>query len=119
MSDAVLDVRRQQVLAALADTFAPAVRPPRSQSHDPYGFWARRAGDLDLVPALVARLEDLLGDDDLAELGRLLDVLRGIGFVRLPQTAREAALKALARASAEARDGIDGLQALVSQLFYG
>lgn len=119
MTDAVLDLRRQRVLAALADTFVPAVRPPRSQSHDPYGFWARRASDLDLVPPLVARLEAMLGDDDLAELGKLLDVLRGIGFGRLPQAAREAVLKGLSLASPEARDGIDGLRALVSQLFYG
>lgn len=115
----VLDPRRQAILAALADTFAPAVRPPRSQSHDPHGFWARRASDLDLVPPLVARLERMLGDDDLAELGKLLDVLRGIGFPRLPQAAREAVLKGLSLASTEARDGIDGLRALVSQLFYG
>ncbi|MBS3942208.1 MAG: GMC family oxidoreductase [Actinobacteria bacterium] len=115
----VLDGRRQQILAALADTFAPAVRPPRSQSHDPHGFWARKASDLDLVPPLVGRLEAMLGEDELAELGKLLDILRGIGFPRLPQAAREAVLKGLALASTEARDGIDGLRALVSQLFYG
>ncbi|MFA9444579.1 GMC family oxidoreductase N-terminal domain-containing protein [Egicoccus sp. AB-alg6-2] len=119
MTEVVLDDRRRRILAALADTFAPAVRPPAAQAGDPHGFWARRATDLDLVPALVGRLEELLVEEELQELGRLLDVLRGIGFPRLPQAARETVLKGLAATSADARQGLDGLRALVFQLFYG
>ncbi|MFA9431765.1 GMC family oxidoreductase N-terminal domain-containing protein [Egicoccus sp. AB-alg2] len=119
MTAGVFDERRRQVLAALADTYAPAVRPPRSQAADPYGFWARRASDLDLVPALVERLEDLLADEDLDDLAGLLDLLRVTGFARLPQGAREAVLRALAASSGDARAGLDGLRGLVSQLFYG
>jgi choline dehydrogenase-like flavoprotein len=114
-----LDARRRAVLAALADTFAAPARPPAAEADDPTGFWGRRASDLG-VPALLAdRLEELLAPDELAELGKLLDLLRLTGFARLPKGAREVALRLLSGTSVEARDAIDGLRGLALQLFYG
>ncbi|GGI08004.1 GMC family oxidoreductase N-terminal domain-containing protein [Egicoccus halophilus] len=119
MSQAVFDGRRRRQLGALADTFVPAVRPPAVEADDPHGFWGRRASDLDLVDGLVEQLGDVLDDDALDALGRLLDLLRVVGFAHLPQSGRETVLRGLAAASSEARDGLDGLRALVAQRFYG
>jgi choline dehydrogenase-like flavoprotein len=110
---------RRAVLAALADTFFPPVRPPAAEADDPSGFWARRASDVGVVEPMAARLEELLGPEELAELGRLLDLLRVTGFARLPQRAREAAIRALSATSAEVRDAFDGLRKLALQFAYG
>jgi choline dehydrogenase-like flavoprotein len=115
----VLDGARRRTLVALADTFAPAARPPTAEADDPHGFWARRASDLDVGALLAQRLEELLTPAELGELGKLLDLLRVTGFARLPQRGREAALRALAASSVDARDGLDGLRGLALQLFYG
>jgi choline dehydrogenase-like flavoprotein len=110
---------RRTTLAALADTFAPAARSPAEEAGDPHGFWARRATELGVGEQLADRLEELLDDAALAELGKLLDALRLTGFRRLPQPGREAALRLLSATSADARDAIDGLRGLALQLFYG
>jgi choline dehydrogenase-like flavoprotein len=114
-----LDPRRRATLAALADTFAPAVRPPAADAGDPSGFWARRASDVGVADPLAERLEELLGPEELAALGKLLDALRVTGFARLPQGAREATLRLLSATSSDARDGLDGLRGLALQLVYG
>jgi choline dehydrogenase-like flavoprotein len=118
-SGPVLDDKRRATLAALADTFAPPARPPAAAGGDPTGFWARRASDVGVAEPLARRLEELLPPEDLAELGKLLDLLRVTGFARLPQGGREATLRLLSATSTDARDGIDGLRGLALQLFYG
>jgi choline dehydrogenase-like flavoprotein len=114
-----LDDRRRATLAALADTFASPARPPAAEASDPTGFWARSAAEVGVAEPLADRLEELLPPDELAELGKLLDLLRVTGFARLPQRGREAALRLLSATSTDARDGIDGLRGLALQLFYG
>jgi choline dehydrogenase-like flavoprotein len=114
-----LDDRRRAVLAALADTFAPPARPPAAERDDPHGFWARRASDVGVGPLLADRLEELLTPDELAELGKLLDLLRVTGFARLPPGGRERVLAVLSATNADARAGIEGMRALTLQLFYG
>jgi choline dehydrogenase-like flavoprotein len=114
-----LGVKHRATLAALADTFAPPVRPPASEAGDPSGFWARRASDVGVADPLAGRLEELLPPTELSELGKLLDLLRVTGFARLPQRARETVLRTLAATSPDARDGIDGLRGLALQLYYG
>lgn len=114
-----LDTAARAMLTVLADTFAPAVRPPRPQVDDPTGFWGRRASDLDVGEQLAQRLTELLRPEELAELTTLLDVLRRTGFARLPQGGREGVLRLLAAASPDARAGLDGLRGLALQLFYG
>jgi hypothetical protein len=110
---------QRTTLGALADTFAPAARSPAAEAGDPHGFWARRASDLGVAAQLADRLEELLDDAALGELGKLLDALRLTGFRRLPQAGREAALRLLSATSADAREVVDGLRGLALQLFYG
>jgi choline dehydrogenase-like flavoprotein len=114
-----LDDKRRRVLTALADTFVPQVRPPDAEREDPHGFWRRTAADVGVGPLLADRLEELLAPDDLAELGKLLDLLRVTGFTRLPQGARERVLHALSAVNEDAKLGLDGVRALAMQLFYG
>jgi choline dehydrogenase-like flavoprotein len=114
----VLHDRRRATIAALADTYVPPVRPPTAEADDPHGFWARRASDLGVGELLAGWLEDLLTPAELADLGRLLDLLRTTGFARLPQAGREAALKSLSAASPDVCDALDGLRGLALQLFY-
>jgi choline dehydrogenase-like flavoprotein len=113
-----LDERRRAVLFDLAETFTPAVAPPQAQADDPHGFWGRTAADVDVAPALADRLEELLDPDGLAELGKLLDLLRVTGFGRLPQGGRERVLRLLAATSADVREGLDGIRGLALQQFY-
>jgi choline dehydrogenase-like flavoprotein len=110
---------QRTTLAALTDTFAPPARPPAAKAVDAHGYWARRAADLGVAPHLTERLGELLDEDGLAELGKLLDALRLTGFRWLPQAGREAALSLLSATSPDVRDGIDGLRGLSLQLFYG
>lgn len=113
------DDRQQAALSAVCDTFVPAVRPPTVEAHDPTGFWARRASDLDVPRLLAEELDRRLDAEELDGLRQLLDLLARTGFARLPQGARESVLTGLARTGEEARDGIAGLRALTLNLFYG
>ncbi|MCC5949278.1 MAG: GMC family oxidoreductase [Nitriliruptoraceae bacterium] len=119
MGEPILDVRRRAVLDDLADTFVPPVRPPDADRDDPTGFWSRRAGELGVGGLLADRLQELLAEDELGELAKLLDLLRITGFARLGQRGREGVLRLVARTSTDARDGIDGLRGIALQLFYG
>lgn len=113
------DDQQQAALAAVCDTFVPAVAPPAVEASDPTGFWARRASDLGVPDALADELERRLADDELDGLRTLLDLLARTGFARLPQAAREVVLAGLARTGEEAADGISGLRSLTLNLFYG
>jgi choline dehydrogenase-like flavoprotein len=114
-----LQERHRTVLATLAETFAPAVRPPDAERDDPHGFWGRTASDLGVGPLLADRLEELLRPDELEELGKLLDLLRVTGFGLLPQGGREAVLRSLGALNEEAATAIDGIRGIAMQLFYG
>ncbi len=113
------DDRQRDALAAVCDTFVPAVRPPAVEASDPTGFWGRRASDLDVPSALADELVRRLDEDELDGVRQLLDLLARTGFARLPQAGRELVLAGLARTGEEAADGIGGLRALTLNLFYG
>ena len=109
---------RRTTLQALCDTFVAAVPPPDVEAGDPTGFWGRQASDLG-VPDRVAALLDTLPEEDRAGMLQLLDLLRASGFRHLPQTAREATVNGLRRASADVRDGLEAYGALTLMEFYG
>lgn len=110
---------RRAVLDALAATFCPPARPPAVEAADPTGFWARSAEDVGVAPRFAQRLLEVLPPEDVDELGKLLDLLRRIGFSRLPQGGRERVLRALSALDDDAATGIDNLRKVAVQLFYG
>lgn len=114
-----MDDRRLRTLAALCDTFVPAVRPPAVEAADPTGFWARTASDLDVAPRVAAYLEQIAPPADLADMEKLLDVLRAAGIERLPQPAREGLVKGLARLDDDAARGLEAYRGLTMLEYYG
>ncbi|MEM1042456.1 MAG: GMC family oxidoreductase [Bacteroidota bacterium] len=61
---------RRDALCAACDALVPSIQ----REHDPHGFWARRASDLD-VPGLFADLIGTLPAAQQKEFGQLLDLL--------------------------------------------
>ena len=98
--------RQCAVLAALCDTFVPAV----DAVPDPNGSWARRASDLNVPFALELLLQARLPAEQVDAVGELLDAMDRLGLVIAPQAAREAIVAGVAASSPEAAAGVDGLR---------
>ena len=71
---------QRTVLAALCDTFVPAVE----REPDPGGTWALCASGLQVPAALELLLQARLAPEELAGLGLLLDGLGQAGLVDAP-----------------------------------
>jgi choline dehydrogenase-like flavoprotein len=102
---------RQAVLRAIADTVVPKLQ----RDPDPDGFWARSGSevgaDLGVAEAIAA-----MPAEQRDGLGRLLDGLDEMGFVRASRRSREQLLRNLAALGPEA---VAGGQALVGlSLFF-
>lgn len=110
---------RRRTLAALCDTFIPAVAPPAVEADDPTGFWRRAASDLDVGRQVMAILDRDVAPDDRDGMLKLLDVLRSAGLTRLPQAGREGLVKALRRTSDDVARGLDGYRDAAMFVFYG
>jgi len=113
------DATEQRTLAALADVFVPAVRPPTAQQDDPHGFWALKASDTGTPERVVAALPELVTAEELEGLHTLLAVLRRAGIGRVPQAVAQALLAGLSRADADAGAALDALRALTMMAHYG
>ena len=118
MAEQWTDARRR-TLEVLCDTFIPAVDPPEVEAHDPTGFWARSASDLDVAPRLADWLDEDASEEDRDGLLKLLDLLRFSGFELFPQTVREGLLRALHRSNDDIALGIDTFRGGAMMLFYG
>ncbi|HVF58520.1 MAG TPA: GMC family oxidoreductase [Thermoanaerobaculia bacterium] len=103
------------VLRALCDTYVPAIRV----AHDPAGFWARSASDLEVERALARKLTTEVPEPLRAALLGLLDALAAQGFVKASQTHREAILARLAASSPEAAGGLGFYEKQTLLLNYG
>jgi hypothetical protein len=97
---------RRTVLAALCDTFLPAVE----RDPDPDGTWALCASDLQVPAALELLLQARLPAQELAGLGLLLDGLGQAGLVDAPPAGRERVVLGAAASSPEAAAGLEGLR---------
>ena len=109
--------RRLEALAALCDTWVPAVRPPRAAAGGPY--WRLRASDLDVHVAVAGWLAERVPASLAREVDQALDALAAIRFGRLPVGVRAAALAAISAVQPSARGGLEDLRKLVLLLHHG
>ncbi|HWV87017.1 MAG TPA: GMC family oxidoreductase N-terminal domain-containing protein [Capillimicrobium sp.] len=111
----VLSEIQRAALAALCDTFAPALDAP----DDPHGLYARRASDLGIPDAIEQTLAETAGEEQLAGVRGLLDALAAHDLAALPQEGREALVHGLMDADPGALAGLSTLRGLTHLLFYG
>jgi acyl-CoA reductase-like NAD-dependent aldehyde dehydrogenase/choline dehydrogenase-like flavoprotein len=114
-------------LLVLCDTLIPSLPPPSAEGDgradalgDPHGFWARAASHLGVPEAIeVALLESAATEEQLADLGSLLDSLAERGMVaEAPLEARERLVHEFSDAGPETLAGIHTLRGLALSLFY-
>ncbi len=118
-SDLFSDAQRA-TLAALCDTFIPALEPPADDRDDRYGFW-RRAASHAMIPegVEVALLQAQLPDEQVVGLRSLLDSLAESGIVATtPQEAREQIVHGVSDQSPEALAAISTLRGIAATLYY-
>ena len=118
-SDLFSDSQRA-TLAALCDTFIPALEPPADDRDDRYGFW-RRAASHAMIPegVEVALLQAQLPDEQVVGLRSLLDSLAESGIVATtPQEVREQIVHAFSDQSPEALAAISTLRGIAATLYY-
>lgn len=111
----VLSEIQRAALAALCDTFAPALDAP----DDPHGLYARCASDLGIPDAIEQTLAETAGEEQLAGVRGLLDALAAHDLAALPQEGREALVHGLMDADPGALAGLSTLRGLTHLLFYG
>jgi choline dehydrogenase-like flavoprotein len=112
----VLSEIQRATLAAVCDTFAPAL----PVDDDPTGFYGRSASAMGVPDAVEQTLGATAPEEQLDGLRGLLDALAAQGFgPELPQEAREAILHGFMDADAGALAGLSGLRGLTFLLFYG
>jgi len=111
----VLSEIQQDALAALCDTFVPAIE----RDDDPTGFWGRSASDLQIPAIIEERLAGgLVPEEQLDGLRELLDALAAQGIAEAPQDAREQIVHGFMDSGPEALAGIGALKGLTHLLFY-
>ncbi len=115
----LFDDSQRATLAALCDTFIPALEPPDGED-DPHGFWARSASVAAAPEGVeIALLGAGLADQEIAGLRRLLDSLAENGMaVATPQEAREQIVQGFSDQDPEALAGITSLRNIAATLFY-
>ncbi len=114
MSAQITETQRS-TLAALVDTFVPAVAVPQDRT----GFWAYRGSDAGVPGAIEQVLSDQLPEPARSGLQQLLDALAGAGLTTSPQEVREGILAAVETSSPEAAAGLRALKGLTLLLAYG
>ena len=115
----LFDGPQRATLAALCDTFIPALAPPEGEQ-DPLGFWGRSATHA-VVPegVEVSLLQAELPEEVLAGMRGLLDALGEAGIAAAtPQELREQIVNSFSDQSPEALAGITSLRNIATALFY-
>jgi choline dehydrogenase-like flavoprotein len=105
---------QRAVLAALCD----AVVPPVPTDPDPDGFYARKASDVGVAPAV----EEMLGampPEQRGGLLQLLDALAEQSFTRSSQRSQEQILRNVALTGPEPAAGVQALIGIALFLYYG
>jgi choline dehydrogenase-like flavoprotein len=115
----LFDALQRMTLAALCDTFIPALEPPAGEG-DPHGFWARSASHAAVPEGVeVALLGAELPPEQAEGIRALLDSLAENGIAPgTPQPDRERIVHAISDQSPEALAGIHSLRGIAKALFY-
>lgn len=108
------DVRRA-TLAALVDTFVPAVA---HDGEDPTGFWATTGSSLGAHLAIEEYLAAKVPAEQVAGLMELVDALALAGLKNQPQHVRETLVGVVAGIAPEAAGGIGALRQLAINFAY-
>jgi choline dehydrogenase-like flavoprotein len=113
----VLTGSQRATLAALCDTYVPAVE---SDTHDPVerAFMGRCASDMGIPARIEATAAETMAPDNLAAFAGLLDALAERGIVELPLERRTELLHATVDSDPEAKTALHGLKQLTMLLFY-
>ncbi len=113
----VLTDAQRATLAALCDTYVPAVE---SDTPDPVEreFMARSASDMAIPARIEATVADTMTPDELAGFAGLLDALAGHGIADLPVEARTELVHGTVQSDPEAKFASRRLKALAMLLFY-
>src|SRR4051794_6505041 len=114
MEAAGLSEAQRETLRAFCDTIVPSVR----RSHDPDGFWARKATDL-AIDQGVEQVISTLPPELQGGLAQLLDALAEQQLALLSQPSREQLLANVTMANADAAQGVAALTAMTLFLYYG
>lgn len=114
----VLGETRRRALAAVCDTFAPAleVEDEREVVRE---FYARTASDIGVPAQIEALLAQTALPEEIEAFGALLDAFAAQDIAALALDARTALLHAVAASSPEAKFGVRQLRALTFLFFYG
>jgi choline dehydrogenase-like flavoprotein len=105
---------RRAVLAALCD----AVAPPVAHDPDPDGFFARKASEVGVAPAVEGVLAGM-PPEQRGGLFQLVDALADQGFTRSSQRSQEQILRNIALTGPQPAAGVQALTGLVLFLYYG
>jgi choline dehydrogenase-like flavoprotein len=113
----VLTDAQRTTLAALCDTYVPAVD---WDSSDPLerDFMARSASAMGIPPHIEAMIADAMTPEELRGFAGLLDALGAHGLADLPSERRTELVHGTAAQDPEAKFALSGLRALVMLLFY-
>src|SRR3954464_7910571 len=114
MEAAGLSEAQRDTLRAFCDTIVPSIQ----RSHDPDGFWARKATDL-AIDQGVEQVISTLPPDLQVGLAELLDALAEQQLALLSQPSREQLLANVTTANADAAQGVAALTAMTLFLYYG
>ncbi|HZK16409.1 MAG TPA: GMC family oxidoreductase N-terminal domain-containing protein, partial [Solirubrobacterales bacterium] len=117
VAQAVLGETRRATLAALCETFVPALE---RESADPVeaAFLARGASDLQVAAQIEALIAEALMPEEIEAVGGLLDALAAEGFDEAPLEARTQIVHGFRAADPEAKHGLHRLKALTVLFFY-
>ncbi len=115
----LFDDAQRMTLAALCDTFIPALEAPEGEG-DPHGFWGRSASHAAVPEGVeVALLQAELPEEQVDGLRALLDSLAENGIAPgTPQQTRERIVHAFCDQSPEALAGIESIRGVAKALFY-
>jgi choline dehydrogenase-like flavoprotein len=113
----VLSEEQRRTLAALCDTWVPAVDPDGADPVEAQ-FLARSANELGVAEQIEALMRDSMTGDEIAATAELLDAIAGHDFAARPPADRDAIVREVTASSFDARHALHSLRGLTLLFFY-